>query len=395
MTATAVLVPGTGEGADPLAERQSLLSTLSGTGMAAASWLGGRVVAGVDILASVPVGLTVAAVEIGLSLDQFDDCTRSSVAVPEPTRRRIAVVVSGLGTGSGGNSAWELPTSTLGYAPADVVRFSYVGGRSPDPAAPMVASSSGLAGIEQRGFTERDSQQSLTVSADRLADLIAEVAAREPGVPIDVLAHSQGGVVSRLALDGAAGEGRLPGTVETLVTLGSPHAGAPAADIVDGLEQSAVGQTLLDAGTRAGGLEDLDRTAPAPGQLGTRSSELASVADRDLPEGVRFTSIGARWDLVVPAGQVADAAARQVVVDPSGLRGAAGAHGELTTSPDAIREVGLAIAGLPPTCQTSGDRILDWSASRGVGFTERVVAEATTLVPDLDAGGLAATGLGP
>lgn len=391
LPATAVLVPGSAEGADLLVERQGLLSTLAGTGLAATTWAVGRAMAGAATVGAASAGLTAAALSLGLSLDQLGDCTPRGVAVPAPQRRRIAVVVSGLGTGSGGNSAWELPTTSLGYAPGDVVRFSYAGGRSPDPAAPLMSSSAGLAGIEQHEFTARDSQQSLTVSADRLAELVAEVAAREPGVAIDVIAHSQGGVVSRMALDGAARAGQLPETVETLVTLGSPHAGAPAADIVDGLEQSLAGQALLEAGTRFGGLEDLDRTAPAGDQLGTGSEELRSVADRSLPAGVRFTSIGARWDLVVPAGHVADAAAREVVVDPSGPLGA---HGALTTSPEAIREVGLAIAGLPPTCQAFGDLLFDRWGSHGVGLTERAIAALATPSPGPTVG-LVADAVGP
>src|SRR6185436_13317100 len=67
-----------------------------------------------------------------------------------------------------------------------------------------------------------DSQQDLRRSGRLLADLLARVAAASPGVPIDVVAHSQGGIVARLALATAP----PPATVRHLVTLGTPHGGA-------------------------------------------------------------------------------------------------------------------------------------------------------------------------
>ena len=48
--------------------------------------------------------------------DQRSRCTPTSVAAPPVPGRRIAVLVSGLGTGSDGNSAWEIRTDDLGYA---------------------------------------------------------------------------------------------------------------------------------------------------------------------------------------------------------------------------------------------------------------------------------------
>jgi hypothetical protein len=394
LTATPILVPGTGEGADPLVERRSLLATLGGTGLAAASWAADGLRAGIEGAIQAPIGVVAVAAELGRVLDGLRDCTPASVAVPRPAGRRIAVVVSGFGTGSGGNSAWELPTDVLGYAPADVVRFSYAGGRAPDGAAPPDPSSAGLAGIEQREFTGGDSQQDLRVSADRLAALLAEVSAREPGVPIDVIAHSQGGVVSRLALDRSAREGRVPPAVETLVTLGSPHGGTPPADIVEGLGDSRPGRALLAVGMEVDSFEGLDPGAAAVDQLGESADVLRSVADRPLPAGVAFTSIAARWDLTVPAGRTADAAARHVVVDPTGPLGAFDAHGSLTTSPEAVREVGLAIAGRGPTCEALLDALVDRMASQGIVLSERAVAAALDSVAVADRG-LAGAGLGP
>jgi len=378
---TPVLVPGSGEGMDPLAERRSLLGVLAGTGSAAATWARDTTVDAVVDLSTRLYGVTVV---VGHLLDALRECTPGDVAVPAPSERRIVVLVSGLGTDSGGNSAFELPTGELGYAPADVVRFSYAGGRSPDPAALQSSSAGDLAGMEQRPFTGTDSQQDLLVSADRLAALVQDVAAREPGVPIDVIAHSQGGVVSRLALDEAAEEGRLPPSVSSLVTLGSPHAGAPAADIVAGLQASRGGRQVVSGVIEWGDLAPLDPDEPAPRQLGRSSRVLAEVRDRPLPEQVHFVSIGARWDLVVPGGQTADAAAHQVMVNPAGPN--ADAHSALTTSPEALREVRLAVAGLPPSCQGVVDAIVDRLASQGISGLEQGLGAGAWTAALVDAG---------
>ena len=365
-----VLVPGTAEGADPLVERRHLLQVVWEAGAGAVGAFG-------EVLDRVPsvadVSWWLAETGVGYLRHRLD-CTAPGAAAPPPPGRRIAVVVSGLGTGSDGNSAFELRTDALGYAPGDVVRFAYTGGRAPDEAHPEVPGHPGLAGIEVRSFDGLDSQQPLMVSADRLGDLVAEVARREPGVPIDVLAHSQGGVVARLALDREADADRLPAQVENLVTLGSPHGGADLADAVVGLETTLVGDGVLHAAVEAGFMAPLDPRRPAIAQLGTGSPVLASVRDEPLPDHVRFTTVGARFDLTVPADRTTDAAAdRSVVVDP-GL--SLDAHGALTTDPRAVREISLALAGAPPMCESLADHVADRVAPVVIGGTQRAGGEA-------------------
>jgi hypothetical protein len=388
-----VLVPGTAEGADPLEERRHLLGVVGDAlvGAAEAAAGGARAVAEATWVGATAtlerihhaVELTgeelVAAVKDLLGVD----CTDGAVAPPPVEERRIVVLVSGLGTDSGGSSAWELPTDELGYADADVVRFSYNGGRSPADGVPYDPTSSGLAGIEQRPFDGRDSQRSLAESSSALADLLAEVAERAPGVPIDVIAHSQGGVVSRLAVDHAGRDGRLPAEVESLVTLGSPHAGAPLADWVVSMQGHSSGGALLDEARERGIQAPLDPNLPAIAELATHGSPTSEVHGRAMPDGVRFTSIGARGDAIVPAGQTRDAAGHHVVVDSLhgtdqeiGIGGGLqGAHSELPSSPDALREVALAVNGMPPTCQALLDRAIDLAASEAIGGAERALVD--------------------
>ena len=63
-----------------------------------------------------PVARGQRAVEAGWRwFEQSRDCTSPDTPAPPPGERRIAVVVSGLGTDSGGNSAWEIDTVALGW----------------------------------------------------------------------------------------------------------------------------------------------------------------------------------------------------------------------------------------------------------------------------------------
>src|SRR5690606_15805213 len=112
-----------------------------------------------------------------------------------PPERRILVLVGGFGSTSDSAAVDRVDAAGLGYAEGDVLRFSYGGGRTPEPSP-----SGALAGIPVRRYDRADSQGDLLSAAGELRALLAEVAAAEPGVPIDVVAHSQGGVVTRLAL---------------------------------------------------------------------------------------------------------------------------------------------------------------------------------------------------
>jgi pimeloyl-ACP methyl ester carboxylesterase len=294
------------------------------------------------------------------------DCTDASSPAAPPPERRIAVVVSGLGTGSESNSAWELDTAAMGYADVDVVRFSYSGGRAPGPGAPersatrvasgMPPATGGLADIPVTGFTAADSQQDLMTSAGRLEDLLAAVARAEPGVPIDVIAHSQGGVVSRLAVVRGEADGRLPADVENLVTVGSPHQGAPLATAVVALQQTPGGRVELRAIRASGAFPDLDDRHPSIPQLSETSTVLADMRAAPIPDGVRFTSLGASGDLTVPGTTTADPQADTQVILPTAP--SLDAHGALTSDPRTTREITLAISGAAPTCQGLGDAVM-------------------------------------
>lgn len=357
------LVPGTDDGLDALgaSERRSLLGTIVGGGVAALHALGSMSDEATALLLHYAVELHPAThlARVADALREWernrDSCTDPSTPVPAHDGRRIVVVVSGLGTSSASNTALEIDTATLGYAPEDVVPYSYAGGRAPrrdEGSVREVATGDPFAAVPRTEFDALDSQRSISESADDLSVLLQEVAAAQPGVPIDVVAHSQGGVVARLAVERSGDAGRLPDAVETLVTVSSPQQGAPLATAVRAVGDSIGGRSAL-SGLRATGVADeLDDRLPAIDDLAETSSAIDEMRTRSVPDRVRFVTIGASGDLVVPGTSAVDPAADASVILPSAV--GTEAHGSVPSSPPATREIGLAVAGRAPTCRSLG-----------------------------------------
>ncbi|MDP9420078.1 MAG: peptidoglycan DD-metalloendopeptidase family protein [Actinomycetota bacterium] len=268
-------------------------------------------------------------------------CTpQDQVPPPPPTGRRIAVLAAGFGSSSREADVLHVDTTALGYAPADVFQFSYAGGRTPGVGA--------LTGVEVNAYAPDDSTGDLRVSGDRLAELLAAIHRAHPGVPLDVIAHSQGGVVARLAL--ARNPAVAP--VANLVTLGSPHHGADLATA-----NALLGTTTVGALAQVGVDElsgGIDGTSPAAAQLAETSALVAELADTALPASIRTTSIAAAGDLTVGALHSSVEGATNVVVPLQGMS----AHAELPGSEFTTRELALALAGRGPTCRAiDGDLV--------------------------------------
>jgi hypothetical protein len=304
-----------------------------------------------------------------LALVDQGPCTAGSVSVAPPSERRRAVLVGGLNSSTATASVTELPLASHGYAQGDIVRFSYRGGVVDDP---------GLAGTWAEGlpvsdYDPDDTRGDLRGSGRLLADLLAEVVAAEPGVPVDVYAHSMGGLVARVAVAELTARGlRAP---DLVVTLGSPHRGADLATAGTALRYGPSGPSaggFLDVADSLGDavpvverVADLDPRDPAVRQLSEVSDFIGGLPP--LPAGTRALSIGARTDLVVPSTRLGGAGARVVVVDGDGVLGA---HDRLPASAAANREIALVLAGLAPSCRGRLDRVVDRFVGEAVSDAE-------------------------
>jgi triacylglycerol esterase/lipase EstA (alpha/beta hydrolase family) len=293
---------------------------------------------------------------------QRERCTPAEVTAPRLAQRHIAVTVGGLdSTGArGGSPVDDLDTAALGYAATDVVRFSYSGEQGQTTA--------------ESPYTGRDTTQDIRESARRLRRLLERLEREHPGVPIDILAHSHGGVVARqaLATETDPGDPTLP-PINALVTLGSPHTGFELASGLTLVGRTGVGElaeTVVD-GIRS---DSAALRGEAIEQLAESSSFVDRLKRTPLPPGVKVTSIGARGDMVVPARHTRLDGAQNIVLSSPG--GAFGQHSALPRSPEARREVALALAGMAPTCQTLGKMLADAAASEAITASEDALALA-------------------
>lgn len=279
-------------------------------------------------------------------------CTARDVPTPRVSERRVVVFVPGIGSswsgpGDEGALSHRFHTGEL-YAPTNVTfyDYSYKGGRNPQPYEPS------------------DTTGDLHDRAADLRDLLDRIVDEHPGVPVDVIAHSQGGLVAREALahDYDGPHHRFP-PVAHFITVGTPHHGADGATIAESLRWSVVGNVALRLGSR---VNSFDLNGTSVKQLAETSDFIRAINDRPLREGVDYTSIGGMKDVVVPAVRARLAGASNVLVDPS--INPLATHTALTTDAQARREVALALTDQPPTCQTIATTL-------GRGLTSSSLAE--------------------
>ncbi len=293
------------------------------------------------------IGAAVAA-------SQSRACTPAEApAPPPPAGERILVRVAGLGshTGTGAHATGagaiaDLDASVLGYDDAHDVQFSYAGGST-----------------DERAYDAADTMHSLRESGARLAALLDRLAAERPGVPIDVVAHSQGGLVARVALTAT----RAP--VAHLVTFATPHHGADLATAFARVRATAGGAAAVVAIGDAHPL-GIDPGAPAVADLAEGSDFVRWLAGHPLPSGTAVTSIAGRHDWAVPVPRAHLDGATNVVVDPSSR---AAEHDALPGSPEAARAAALALAGAPPPCESLRDALADQLFGEGISLGEDAI----------------------
>lgn len=280
---------------------------------------------------------------------------------PVAGQRRVAVTVAGLGSSNDDAAIDGLRTDDLGYDGERVVRFSYNGGRT-------AATGAAFPAVAARGYGPADTQRDVVAAAQRLADLLEDVASADPAAMVDVYAHSLGGVVTRLALLELDRRGADLGRLGVVITLATPHQGADAATAATGRLGSRlaldVAASLVDIGPDPG--------APAIGQLSERSTVVTGLGAAGVPGGVRVVSIAARGDLVVAAPHTEVVGADNVTVPVGGL----GAHSDLVASDAATAEMARALAGRPPGCERWHDAVADVVVGHAISGVEDHIGAA-------------------
>jgi len=224
--------------------------------------------------------------------------------------------------------------------------------------------------LDQGGYSRIDTFSDLRSSAQKLDALLQRIALEHPGSDVDILAHSQGGLVARYLLETAATSWnvRRP-RVDHLVTFGTPHQGAPLGDVSEELGGLWSGKLVKDGlrnAHRMGRVMELPGWAklpytPLPAMeltanfLGRRatlvvpdpyarsiqqmepgSEFLRNLATDDIVYGTRVLALQDKLDLIVPADHARwpGEANRGVDGDSSKLLGGLNRHtGPSSTTP--------------------------------------------------------------
>jgi len=265
------------------------------------------------------------------------------------------MIIAGLDSSiTHGGTSTALPARRLGYESKDVSYFSY-------------ARNGG-------DYTASDTEGSLLAAAWHLGAQLRELQRREPGREVDLIGHSQGGVVMTefLAHVYHPSDPSYP-PLGTAVAMASPLRGDPGASAFEAFRRFAAGRLALSAAHMAG--------APNPGAESVRQlSEISGFSRRleaeHLPAVVELTTLGAAQDVIAPAGNTTRRGAEGRTVIPHSLNG----HSGIVTDDSALRAMRAALEGKPLPCQSLTTIVTGAVVSTAIAATERRIGDAGSLV---------------
>ncbi|MDQ3941240.1 MAG: peptidoglycan DD-metalloendopeptidase family protein [Actinomycetota bacterium] len=209
-----------------------------------------------------------------------------------PPNPNIAVAVAGITSKTAGGidaRIYEDGPASLGYPADRIYRFSYAGIDGPRL---------------HRPYARTDTYVDLRLAAERLRSLLAAIHRRHPTDDVDLIAHSQGGVVARLYLERFATAASALPHVDHLVTFSSPHRGSPAAAEIPELDdRTLTGARALDLFSRWSrtGVPIPDPRSVSARQLAPGSGLMEGLASEDVSFGTRVLTLAIPNDPVVPA----------------------------------------------------------------------------------------------
>ena len=206
---------------------------------------------------------------------------------PPAPSDNVAVSIAGMNSSTSGGApdlyTGAFGATALGFPPERSYRYSYRGIDHGDL---------------HRPYSRLDTQGDLRAAARRLISLLRAIARRHPGERVDLIAHSQGGIVARAALEMMASDfdPALP-PVEHLVTLATPHEGTPLAGLLRDLRtKTFTGRLALSGLSKLAGRSGVvpDPEATAVKQLAPGSDLLVDLAGEDIAYGTRILALGDR-----------------------------------------------------------------------------------------------------
>jgi hypothetical protein len=226
----------------------------------------------------------------------------------------------------------------LGYDDNEIERFSYRPGSA--------------------SYDHDDTHHPLEVSARALRDQLRAAQREHPGEPVDLLAHSQGGVVALtfVLLFYDQDDPTLP-PIDNLVTLSSPLQGAPLASLASVLTTTPAGRAALE---RVGFGRDSVR------DLAEGSDVVRRILTAKLPASIDLATIGSALDWAVPADHAHLPGATQFDVAPITAR----AHDDIVGNARAQQAVLAVLEDRPLPCLSLREGVTAAVAPVAISYVE-------------------------
>lgn len=266
---------------------------------------------------------------IARALRDGERCTPSAAARTGGGSGHLAFAVGGINSATDPRTGrtFDLDTRALGYHRREVGWFSYA--------------------ADGGAYRPVDTYRDLLDQARNLRTQLRAFAVRHPGREVDLIAHSQGGVVvdAFLAYLYDPADPSLP-PLGNVLTMSSPHRGATIARVAAEVGSGPNGRLLLRTGSEVtdGAMPPVDGASTR--QLDPDGDFMRRLRDRPFPGMLDVTSLGATDDVVVDQLATERRGARSVIVNPAG----AGDHSAIVHDPQSLRAARLALELRPPEC---------------------------------------------
>jgi pimeloyl-ACP methyl ester carboxylesterase len=279
----------------------------------------------------------------------------------EPPNENIVVLIPGISSTTVGRNrpeAFGLPAA-LGYAPERTYFFSFEGSDDSDL---------------HETYRRTDTHESIRSSAGKLAAMLIRLARQHPGTDVDLIGHSQGGLIARAVLEHSvrAWQPGLP-RIDHLITISTPHRGTTLAGLGQQLgEGTLTGELLARAARRWSerGGPIPDPYADALRDMSPGSTLLEGLAAADVVLGTKVLSLAPAGDLLVPANRARWEGESNRILTSGGLS----AHTGILSASDAIGIAGAFLRDGPDSCVDAGD-YLGSAAATGVDAVHRLIPE--------------------
>jgi hypothetical protein len=279
-----------------------------------------------------------AVVEAGLELyENLTSCPQPPPAARIEGSGNLAIAVGGLGSSRRRRSgtardpydeSFQTRWRMLGYARDEVEHFSYRPGSAT--------------------YDAKDTFGDLHAQARSLGRQLKQAAREHPGMAIDLVGHSQGGVVIDLFITEVyrGHESEYP-PIENVLTFASPHEGTPLADLHQEADRN------LFFGPIARALDQSDYFgATSINQMAEDSDTIEGLwGNGGVPPEIRFLSIIGAEDPIVPSSSADVPGATKVVV-PAGDTLVPDDHSAVLRDDDAMSAAQAHLSGRSPadTC---------------------------------------------